>query len=278
MEAVLEFALADLAQSVLLEDLWEFVTSPFAGGLTVGVMGDTVMEPDTGSDRRTRERFDSRAAAAKYASRLMVARRAREARCILSALTGVPRGANVLDLPCGTGFLAPLLVERGYRVTCADSSPHMIERAERTWLQATAANTSLSGRASFEIEDIFDTSFGDGEFDAVICNRLFHHFTEPQTRRAALAELRRISRGPVIVFFFHSFALDSIRLRVLRTVFGKWKRDRMPISRGQFAADGLAAGLALERVVSTRWGISPQCYGVLKPHTWGGSNDSETVG
>ncbi len=267
MEAVLEFALADLAQPALLEEAYEFVHTVFAGGLAIGITGEPVQELETPSDRRTRERFDSPAAAAKYASRSNWDRRHREASCILSALAGIPRGARILDLPCGTGFLAPILAERGYRVTSADSSPHMIERAERNWLKACEANPSLAGSARFEVQDIFDTSFRDGEFDAVICNRLFHHFTEPHTRRAALAELRRISRGPVIVFFFHSFALDSIRLRFLRSCFGKWKRDRMPISKGEFAADGRAAGLDLDRLVATRWGISPQCFAVFHPPT-----------
>jgi len=216
------------------------------------------------SHARTLARFDSTEAASKYAGLKLDKRRQREQRCIVSALADVPAGGHVLDLPCGAGYLMTSLVDMGFQVTAADVSTHMLDRAEETWDSACSEKPERNGRARFVCQDIMQTDFPDGHFDAVVCNRLFHHFCEAETRRAALAELGRISRGPVIVFFFNRLALDTIRLFSLRWVFGRFRRGRIPISVRRFAAEGAAAGLRLEKVLFTRRGISPQCYAVFR--------------
>ena len=38
-----------------------------------------------------------------------------------------------------------------------------------------------------------------------MCNRLLHHFAEPDVRIGVLRELARVSRGPVIVSFSNTF-------------------------------------------------------------------------
>ena len=222
--------------------------------------------PQASSYTRTRNRFNKSTAAAKYAVRHHGnPRDRREQRCIVAALQGVPHGSRVLDLPCGVGRLASILVANGFLVTGADSSSHMIELAQQGWRTHCRNSPGLAGKAQFEVQDIMGTSFEDQQFDAVISNRLFHHFIEPAVRQAALKELRRISAGPVIVSFFNSFSLESIRLGILRRFFHKFPRDRIPITVSRFAAEGQAAGLELEKVIATRWGISPQCYAVFRP-------------
>lgn len=44
-------------------------------------------------------------------------------------LPHIPAKAGILDVCCGTGYLAGLLTERGYQVTGIDASPAMIEHA-----------------------------------------------------------------------------------------------------------------------------------------------------
>jgi SAM-dependent methyltransferase len=203
-------------------------------------------------------------AASKYAGLTLDARRCRELQCICDALRDVPRGGRVLDLPCGAGQLTNLLVDLGFQVTAADVSTHMLDRAKQAWDAECSNDPDRSEHVRFIAKDVMHTEFPDGYFDAVVCNRLFHHFCEAETRRAALAELGRISRGPVIVFFFNRLALDTVRLAALRLIFGRFRRGRIPISVGRFAAEGTAAGLRLDRVLFTRPGISPQCYGVFR--------------
>jgi len=65
-------------------------------------------------------------------------------------LDRVTRGASILDVCCGTGYLAGLLAARGYRVTGIDVSPVMIEFARQNVPQAQfhvadAARCSLEG-------------------------------------------------------------------------------------------------------------------------------------
>ena len=93
-------------------------------------------------------------------------------RCILKALRGVPRGAKVLDLPCGTGRLLPELAARGFDVTEADVSPHMLDHAR----QFAGERGVKIADDRFVVASVFDTGFIENAFDATVCNRLFHHF------------------------------------------------------------------------------------------------------
>lgn len=199
---------------------------------------------------QTRRRFDKLSTASEYPALFTNTRKdRRERRALLKALEAVPPGASVLDLPCGSGRLTSLLVERGYRVTAADSSAHMVERARQ------AAPTGAGVR--FDVRDVLDSGYPDGCFDAVVCHRLFHHFGEAGLRQRALGELARICRGPVIASFFNAFALDALRSRLKHALRGTRATDRIPIPLATFAADGRLAGLRVERTVAVRFGISP---------------------
>jgi SAM-dependent methyltransferase len=217
--------------------------------------------PDATSADETVTRFDTAAAAAKYSTALNDSpTHRRELRCILAALTGVPAGASVLDLPCGTGRLLPALTERGFDVTSADSSPHMVEQAK-----AYAGRQGLSVEPRrFLVANVMSLPFEDGRFDAVVCNRLFHHFREPQVRRDALVELRRVSRGPVVASFFCNSSLDAVMFHLMHALRRKKPTDRIPIPRRRFAADAAAAGLTVRQWLPIRAGISRQWYAVME--------------
>jgi ubiquinone/menaquinone biosynthesis C-methylase UbiE len=228
---------------------------------------DTPMQhaQDETSYGRTRARFDSSQAASKYAARGLDIHRHRESQCIREALSDLAPSSRVLDLPCGAGYLTRTIVDAGFLATAADVSVHMMERAQAAWKSACLERPDRRGKAQFLVQDVMHTSFPDGYFDAVVCNRLFHHFCEPVMRCAALAELRRISSGPVVVFYFDRFALDAVRLASLRFIFGKFRRDRIPISTKTFVAEARSVGLELDQVLWKRWGISPQAYAVFRP-------------
>jgi SAM-dependent methyltransferase len=210
------------------------------------------------SHQSTRLRFGSAPAADRYPSRFRpTAKDRRESRAILAAMAGIPRGAKVLDLPCGSGRLTPLLVSRGFWVTGADSSPHMVARAQEAWRNWRAEHAETADEVSFEVRDVMDTRYADGAFDAVVCHRLFHHFREPGIREQALRELRRISRGPLVVSFFNSFALDALRFQLKHSLRRTEPTDRIPIPFKRFTAEARGAGLLIERTVPVWFGISP---------------------
>lgn len=225
----------------------------------------TSLAPGLDSYQQTLERFDQPLVAADYPDNYGDSWKDRAERAsILSALEGIPAGATVLDLPCGTGRLTSMLIEQGYIVTAADSSPHMVARAQGSVERTAKPKTGKDLHVRFDVRDVMNTKFRDGEFDAIVCNRLFHHFTEPAVRQAALLELRRICQGPIIVSFFNSFALDSLRFRLRWMLRRQKPTDRIPIKLSEFAADGRAAGLTVERTIATRWGISPMWYVVFR--------------
>jgi len=225
---------------------------------TAGMMTKTA---ERTSAEETIERFDTPAAAAKYAASLGgTATHRREMRTILSCLRGVPRNAKVLDLPCGTGRLLPELMAAGFRVTEADSSPHMVDLA-RTFARESGVTMADD---QFAVASVFSTGLADNAFDAVICNRLLHHFRESKVRIDALRELARISRGPIVASFFCNWAIDSGMFHLKQIIRGKPATDRIPIWRRVLARDIRAAGLTPVRWVATRPGVSKQWYVVMK--------------
>ena len=70
-------------------------------------------------------------------------------------LREVPEKARVLDLCCGTGQLAGLLVKRGYRVTGVDGSREMIRLARRN---ARGAKFTVADARAFRLPPTFDAA------------------------------------------------------------------------------------------------------------------------
>ena len=218
--------------------------------------------PSAWSYRKAIERFSAPQTASQYPSRFRPDhwRERREKRCITKALRHIPPGSRVLDLPCGTGRLTRLLMDHGFRVTAADVSAAMLATARVNIAQRQPTGEGAAPHVDFELRDVMQTGYADGQFDAIVCNRLFHHFTESGTRRRALKELRRISRGPVIISFFNSFALDAVYRRLRDKVRGRMRRDRIPIPYTTFHAELLAADFRIHKTIAVRWGISPHWY------------------
>lgn len=89
-------------------------------------------------------------------------------------LPHVPEGGRVLDVCCGTGYLAGMLVERGFRVTGIDASAEMIGHAQR----------NVAG-AEFVVGDAGETR-APGEFDAAVSTfDSLNHILEPRDLEAA---------------------------------------------------------------------------------------------
>ncbi|HEX6882882.1 MAG TPA: class I SAM-dependent methyltransferase [Planctomycetota bacterium] len=140
----------------------------------------------------------ARYAGARWSS---VARRERDPRLVAALLARhlAPGPALLLDAPCGTGRLAPVLAAHG-RTVGLDVSPAMLAEARRAERSGTAW---LAG-------DVLHLPFRDGSFDAVVCCRLLHHL-EPSALEQALRELVRVSRGLVIASFWDAGSLPALR-------------------------------------------------------------------
>jgi ubiquinone/menaquinone biosynthesis C-methylase UbiE len=111
-----------------------------------------------------------------------------ERRMMTLAVDGLATGAQVLDLPTGTGRMARSLTQAGYRVTGADISLPMLREARRL-----AATPLL--RVDAESLPLRDKSV-----DAVVCFRLMSHLP-PEVRSVVLREMARVARERVIVVY-----------------------------------------------------------------------------
>lgn len=130
-----------------------------------------------------------------------------------------------LDAPCGAGRLSD---ELPGEVVQVDRDPEMVLAAGAERARACASVHALP--------------FGDDAFAGVLCMRLLQHIATPVERTDILRELRRVSRGPVVVSFFDARSLQHLRRR-LRGVRGKRRSGRHAVSRAGFERELHESGL-----------------------------------
>ncbi|WP_437229622.1 class I SAM-dependent methyltransferase [Planctomicrobium sp. SH661] len=179
-----------------------------------------------------------------------------EKAAVLRMISYLPHGGKILDCPSGTGRVMHLLLERGFHVTASDCSEHMVNQCRENML---AMNPAWESQSEYSVQDAGATTFADKSFDGVICNRLFHHYTESESRIRVLKELARISRGPVIASFSNSFSATVWFKRLKKRLAGK-KPGEKPISTRQMASEFEAAGLKVTAAVPVMWGLSRMWY------------------
>ncbi len=222
-------------------------------GPPVGWRHGTTVKPTPAYSAR---HLDSERAAAyrrkfeRSFTRRMSARR--EHTLVERALTGaLARVASetpvLLDYPCGAGRFAPLLASRADRYVAGDHSPHMLEITrtvlEQAGLQHKLVRTTEGDARAMELED--------DAVDLAVCIRLLHHFREREDRVRVLAELARVSRGPLVTSFLDGESFKQRRYAARRTRQGK-PLTRVLQTRDEFAAEAGEAGW----VVVDSWALS----------------------
>jgi SAM-dependent methyltransferase len=121
---------------------------------------------------------------------------------------------RVLDAGGGPGRYALALVEQGYFVTLLDISPALLDFARRRIAAATpAVRRRVEAVVTGSITDL--SRFDDGRFDAVLClGGPLSHVVDPEQRRRALAELRRVARLGAPIFISVMNRLGAYRSAV----------------------------------------------------------------
>jgi len=95
-----------------------------------------------------------------------------------------------LDLGCGTGAAAVRLARLGVQVTLLDSSPAMLDRAQRAAEEAgVAEKITLKLGDAARLED----SLPSGSFDAILCHNLLEYVDDPEAVLRAAARTMRDS-------------------------------------------------------------------------------------
>jgi SAM-dependent methyltransferase len=176
----------------------------------------------------TAARYEADGKSEAYASR-NPARDARE-QGLLRRIWPGRRGETVLDLPCGTGRLLPLLRDHfGHRVVHADGALAMLRQA-----RAATADPAPSVAA-----DALAMPFADRAFDGVVVFRFLHHLPGP-LRAQAIAEACRVADRFVVVSFFHPCSFHHLQRTLGRWFGGQATRFPAALStlRREFGAHG----------------------------------------
>ena len=98
---------------------------------------------------------------------------------------------KILDAGCGEGFISNLIY-----TNCTNIEITGLEYTEEALRIARKMNPQIS----FIQGDIVKMPFVSGAFDIVLCTEVLEHLADPS---AALSELLRVARGPLIITVPH---------------------------------------------------------------------------
>lgn len=156
---------------------------------------------------------------------------------IFVRLSGLPKGARIADLGCGSGVFSGALWRRGYNCTGVDISPALIRIAKEKY-----------PGIEFIEGDVEQLPLADASFDGVLLAGVLHHFT---AHAQCAAEVMRILRpgGKFVAFDpnranpFMFFYRD--RGSPFYSNVGVTENER-PIRADEIAATFRAAGFRVE--------------------------------
>ncbi|CUR56412.1 conserved hypothetical protein [metagenome] len=139
-----------------------------------------------------------------------------------------PRGARILDAGSGMGRVGAALQARGHRVVGVDLDTDLIEQSQATYPDLPV----VEGRLDTLTAEHLSAAGEPGPFDLVVCVGNVMILLAPDTERAVLSNLSRLTTpGGRLLIGFHTQAMPPNSRRY---------------SPDEFAADALAAGLRIE--------------------------------
>jgi S-adenosylmethionine-dependent methyltransferase len=160
---------------------------------------------------------------------------------ILELLEHGKDSLRVLDLGCGTGLVAVRLARLGFQVTLLDSSPAMLDLAQRAVQEARVAD-----RISLKLGDATRLSelFTNELFDVIVCHNILEYVDDPP---GLLRSVRRLMRNP-----------SAILSVLVRTQAGE-------VLKAALQTGDLAAA---EHNLTAEWGQESLYGGKVRLFTW----------
>jgi len=164
----------------------------------------------------------------------------------------------VLDAPCGTGRFLPVAASLG-RVVGLDASAEMVAEA-----RTGGPGSAIGDRdVAFVLACYPHLPFESNAFGAIVCSRFLHHLASERDLLAALAELARVTRGPVVASLFLTGNAQAVARRLKDRARGTARRFVLPFARLRRLAG--AAGLRVTRRRSLVPGLSALHVVTLTP-------------
>ncbi len=183
--------------------------------------------------------FESQDAAAAYQDERFTRSRRwrwtdrRERSLVEKFLATFPRGSRLLDLPCGSGRLAPLFQKAEMGYVGADVALPMLRLVQQ----------SLGPLALLKA-DALALPFRQRAFDGVISVRLLHRIRSREVRVQMLREMARVGLGAILVTYYARWNLRGIQRRI---------RGKYPgLGLEEMREDARQAGLRVSRAIPLR--------------------------
>ncbi|MGA1524317.1 MAG: class I SAM-dependent methyltransferase [Planctomycetota bacterium] len=174
----------------------------------------------------------------------------RERRAIQKLLRGItPAAGPWLDVPCGAGRLSDLL-------------PGPVVQVDRDKAMVRAVEDGAAVRICASAHAL---PFADGTFAGALCMRLFQHLPHSDERVRVLSELRRVTRGPIVLSFFHAASFQHARRVVSRRLRRKPVSGRSAVTLRRFFAEVERAGLRPVRCAPLLPFLSDQWVVLVEP-------------
>lgn len=147
-----------------------------------------------------------------------------ECHFVRRAFRQVSHGARVIDVPCGTGRLAEVLLEDGFRIVGVDISAPMLQVASERLAR-------FGDRVEFQVADVRNMELPVPLYEAALCARVLMHFPlEEQIR--FLASVAKLTCGPIILTQSLSTPYQRFR-RYLKRLIGNPPPAGFPITNAE---------------------------------------------
>lgn len=159
----------------------------------------------------------------------------------------------ILDMPSGAGRLFKAFQPYGQRFVEMDLSAEMLKFARQNLAEYSPG---LSTGSAFALP------LKDRSVDAAFSARLFHHVPDQKERHQYIRELCRVSRGWVVMTFFHTWSLKNI-LRMIRRPFNK-KKAKVTMTVAELREVAGSAGFDVVATIPLSRLASGHHYAVLR--------------
>jgi len=186
----------------------------------------------------------------------------RKKKLICKALDKVLYDSSVYVMPCGTGWLLPLLKGLGYKIIAGNSS--IEELAITRHRMGFQGENCIDQEDRFHVIDILSTNYKDSCFDAVILNQDFYGFESPESRCYALREFRRVCSGPIVIPLVLNSDINVMTFVFKNLIHRRQTNYTIPESFSPIVEDVRKSGLFIKWLIPMQHLFSEQWCLVLR--------------